>query len=533
MPMMTISNPPVLHPFMGRDAAFLIEARARQRGSHPMLIWSPYAGKGETWSYARFADDVARLAGGLSARGIRPGDRVLVHLENCPETLLARFACWWLGATAVLSNAHWMGPEIAPAVTSLGIRAAITQPKLLPRIAEHCPSLEWIAVTDTDAGETPAAPPAKSESFAALYGQPLPRRTPDPLAPAVILFTTGSTSRPKAVLWTHANLLWGGKVGALQQELRLDDVFLINMPLFHVVGFTWSFMPTVYAGATVVLQPRFSATRYWSAAIEYRATVGSHAATEGFLRDLPVPDHYFRQWQCGRYDAERDTYFRLRGLCGWGMTEMVIPAIASDDSLDQRAHSIGRPYPGYTVRIENEDGDLVGPGETGQLLIGAVRGLSIFQEYVDNPQAMADAFDARGFFRTGDLVTLHEDGWITYRDRVKDMIKVGGESVSASEVEAVLMAVPGVREAAAVSRLDKVYGEVVVAFVVLADDAEGKEATTVAAINAACLASLAKFKRPQTIRVMSELPKIGNNKVHRDALRTLARTEESAAVRAS
>lgn len=527
--MTLVSNPPVVHPFMGRDAAFLLDVRARQRGAHPMLIWAPYAGSGETWSYVKFAHDVARIAGGLHARGIRPGDRVLVHFENCPETMLARFACWWLGATAVLSNAHWMGPEIAPAVSSLGVRAAITQPKFAARIAEHCPSLEWIAVSATDAGETPAAGtiPAKAETFAALYGEPLPRRAPDPLAPAVILFTTGSTSRPKAVLWTHANLLWGGKVGAAQQTLREDDIYQLNMPLFHVVGFTWSFMPAVYAGATIVLQPRFSASRFWPAALEHRATIGSHAATEGFLRELPVPAHHFRQWLFGRYDAERDKYFRLHGVAGWGMTEMVIPAIASDGSLDQRTHSVGRPYPGYNVRIEHENGEQVGPGETGQLMIGAVRGLSIFQEYVDNPKAMAEAFDARGFFRTGDLVTLNEDGWITYRDRVKDMIKVGGESVSASEVEAVVMAVTGVRETAVVSRPDKIFGEVVVAFVVLADEA--RETETVSAIEAHCQKSLAKFKNPRAIKVVPELPKIGNNKVHRPALRDMARMDETMA----
>src|SRR4029079_17184288 len=118
-----------------------IDARARQRGDHPMLIWAPFDAPAETWSYARFADEVALLACGLAARGIRPGDRVLVHLENCPETLLARFACAWLGATAVLSNAHWMGPEIGPVVDMLGVRAAITQPKLYARVAEHCPRL--------------------------------------------------------------------------------------------------------------------------------------------------------------------------------------------------------------------------------------------------------------------------------------------------------------------------------------------------------------------------------------------------------
>ena len=180
------------------------------------------------------------------------------------------------------------------------------------------------------------------------------------------------------------------------------------------------------------------------------------------------------------------------------------------------------------VRIERDNGEHVAAGETGHLLIGAVRGLSMFREYVDNPKAMADAFDERGFFRTGDLVTLDEDGWITYRERIKDMIKVGGESVSASEVEAVMMAVAGVREAAVVSRPDKIFGEAVVAFVVVADDTGDGHADKIAAITAACQTSLAKFKRPHTIRVVPELPKIGNNKVHRQALRDMARNLEPA-----
>ncbi len=135
---------------------------------------------------------------------------------------------------------------------------------------------------------------------------------------------------------------------------------------------------------------------------------------------------------------------------------------------------------------------------------------------------MAEAFDERGFFRTGDLVTLHEEGWIIYRDRMKDMMKVGGESVSASEVEAVVIAVPGVRETAVVSRPDPHYGEAIVAFVVLADDAALRRPEIVTAIRAACQTSLAKFKNPRLIEVVAELPKIGNNKIHRPALRDLA-----------
>jgi carnitine-CoA ligase len=514
-----------VHPFAGWDLAAFIEARGRQRGAYPALIWAPFEGPAQVWSYAGFAEAVARIAGGLAARGIGAGDRVLLHLENCPETVLARFACAWLGATAVLSNAHLAAPELARVIAMLRPRGAITQPDLADRVAQPGTGLEWIAMTETGAAEVSRAAPAPaSDRFGKLYGDPLPRRTPDPTAPAMILFTTGSTAAPKAVLWTHANLLWAGRVGALQQGLRPDDVFQVHLPLFHVVGFTWSLMPALWAGAAALLQPKFSTSRFWQAALAHRATVASHAGTDGFLRRQPVPDHTFRQWLFAWHDPDRNDYFGVSGSTGWGMTEIVIPAIVGDTSMEQRVLSVGRPYPGYSIRIENEDGSTVRRGETGHLLIGAVRGLSIFQEYVDNPQAMAEAFDARGFFRTGDRVTLHEDGWIQFKDRIKDMIKVGGESVSASEVEAAITAAGGVAEVAVVGRPDAAYGEVAIAFVVLeASDPDGESGrATVQRIVQHCGQSLAKFKQPRDVIIAPSLPKIGNNKINRPALRELA-----------
>ena len=516
-----ISDIGSVHPFAGWDIAALIEARARQRGAHPALIWAPFDGPVRAWSYAELADAVARIAGGLAARGIAAGDRVLIHCENCPETVLARLACAWLGATALLSNAHLAAPELARIIAALRPRAAITQPSLAERVAQAGGGLEWIALTETDTAETSTSIAAAAvDRFSRLYGEPQPRRAPDPTAPAMILFTTGSTAAPKAVLWTHANLLWAGKVGALQQGLRPDDIYQVHLPLFHVVGFTWSLVPALWAGATIVLQPKFSASRFWPAALAHRATVASHAGTDVFLRQHPVPEHSFRQWLFGWHDIERNNYFRVNGTTGWGMTEMVIPAIAGDPSMQQRDQSVGRPYPGYTVRIEHEDGSIARPGETGHLLIGAPRGLAIFQEYVDNPQAMAEAFDARGFFRTGDRVTLHDDGWIQFRDRVKDMIKVGGESVSASEVEAAVMAAGGVAEVAVVGRPDPIYGEVAIAFVVLE---AGNASAAAARIAEHCRGALAKFKQPREIIIKDALPKIGNNKVNRPALRELVK----------
>ena len=118
-----------LHPFAGFDITSLIEAHARNRGSHPFLIWAPFDAPAETWSYARFASEVAQVAGGLASRGVATGDRVLVHLENCPEALIARFACARLGAVCVATNAMAAGPELAYFAEATGAVAAITQPK--------------------------------------------------------------------------------------------------------------------------------------------------------------------------------------------------------------------------------------------------------------------------------------------------------------------------------------------------------------------------------------------------------------------
>src|SRR5262249_30564824 len=144
---------PYIHPFAGWDVAALIEARGRQRGAHPALVWAPFEGKAQVWSYAELAEAVSRIAGGLAARGIRPSARVLIHLENCPETVLARFACAWLGATAVLSNVHLAAPELARVTAMLRPRAAVTHPDLADRVAQPGNGIEWIALIGSRAGE--------------------------------------------------------------------------------------------------------------------------------------------------------------------------------------------------------------------------------------------------------------------------------------------------------------------------------------------------------------------------------------------
>lgn len=510
----------MMTPFTGMDLASLLDERARRHGGRPFIVWAPFDAPAETWTYDRFAGTVARLAGGLAARGVGPGDRVMVHLENCPETLIARFACARLGAVCVSTNALAAGPELEYYAGFTNAVGAITQPKLASLVAAHCGQLRWIAVTSTDSGAEPApgTVPAEHDRFSALLGERLPARAPDASQPASIMFTTGTTSRPKGVVWTQANALWGGRLGALQQALRPDDVYQVFLPLFHVVGLSWSFLPALWAGACVVLQPRFSASRYWDAALAHGTTVGSQVIyTTRMLASQPVPpDHRIRQWTDALCVAEYESLFRLRMVGGWGMTEMVAQGIVGDPWSPQRPGSIGRPSAGYAVQIRDDDDRPISPGDTGHLFVKGVPGVSIFAEYFQDPQATKEAFDADGWFRTGDRVTLHEDGWIQFADRAKDVIKVGGEGVSAAEIESAVRAVPGVAEVAVVARPDADYGEVAVAFVVASSDAKPDIGD---AVISHCRTRLAKFKVPREVILIDMLPKVGFGKISKAVLR--------------
>lgn len=520
-----MSDDHLLSPFGRMDVVSLLRERAATIPDHPMLIWVPGEGPELIWTYASFAEETARIAGGLAARGIQKGDRVLVHLENCPEGLLARFACAWLGAICVATNAMAAGPELASLAETTAPRAAITQPKLADLVSTHVPDLDWIAVTQTDAGvpPRPGTNPELAQAFSRLRSTPFPQREPDPRAPALIMFTTGTTARAKAVLWSHENFLWASCVGAQQQGFRPDDVVQLFLPLFHVVGFSWTFLPILWVGGTAVLQPRFSASRFWPVAMKHRSTIAAQVPfTIGALQEQEKPDaHYFRMWIANRQIPEMQRRYGIGQISSaWGMTEMISqPIIGGDPFAPLQPNSIGRPSIAYRIAIVDQDGSAVNPGGEGELLVGGVRGRSLFKEYYGDARATLEAFDDRGMFKTGDKVRLLEDGSLLFVDRLKDVIKVGGEGVSASEVEAVIQKVEGVAEVAVVGRPDPLRSEVPVAFVVL-NPGHGEEIAAV--IVRQCQQSLAKFKVPQEVRFLDEMPKVGFGKISKARLRAFA-----------
>ncbi|AOY97237.1 ATP-dependent acyl-CoA ligase [Cupriavidus sp. USMAA2-4] len=511
-----------VHPFAGCDIRTLIDAQAARRGDHPFLIWEPFEGEGRRWSYAGFATAVRRFAAGLQARGVRPAERVLVHLDNCPESVIAWLGCAYAGAVAVTTNARSSADELAYFASHSGAVGAITQPRFAQLVAAAAPALGWLAVTATDSGAAPPAASAPGEPFAAIDADPdgLAVRAHDPMAPFGIQYTSGTTARPKAVLWTHGNALWGARECALHEDLRAEDVHLVHLPLFHTNAQVYSVAAALWVGATVVLQPRFSASRFWPVSLRHRCTWTSVVPfCVRALLTVPRPEHHhYRFWGSAVCEPPTDAHFGVKTIGWWGMTETITHGTVGSAHLPDAPLSMGRPANGYTIHVLDGDGRPVAPGATGELYVGGVRGLSLFLEYAGDPAATAAAFRADGLFATGDRVRLGEDGFLYFSDRAKDMLKVGGENVAASEIERVIALVPGVAEVAVVARKHPMLEEVPVAFVI---PAAGADAALDERVLAACAGQLADFKRPHEVRLVDSLPRSTLEKVAKAQLRAL------------
>ena len=518
--------PGVVGPFAGMDVPWLLRMRAETRRDHPFLIWAPFEAPARVWNYGEFYHRVGALAAGLAKRGIKPGEYVLIHLDNCIEAMLAWFACVELGAIAVTTNTRSAPAEMEYFACHCGAVAAITQPAFAEMIAAHCRNLRWISVISHDAGAVPAPGNAapRGDSFEALFADSAdrPRRATDPHAACSVQYTSGTTSRPKAVLWTHANALWGAKVNAAHEDLHAGDVHQAYLPLFHTNALAYSMLASLWVGASCVIQPRFSASRFWSVALEHGCTWTSTIpfCMKALLEHEIPKSHKFRLWGTAVNEPPPFAAFGIKIIGWWGMTETITHGIVGEVDQPNTPMSIGRAAAEYLIRITDDDGAPTVVGGTGNLLIKGIPGLSLFAEYLHNEKATRESFDEHGYFITGDRVTLLDHGFIKFGDRAKDMLKVGGENVAASEIEQVIAIVPGVREAAVVAKKHPMLDEVPVVFII---PVEGGRASADLHDNviAACRNALADFKVPREIHFVDELPRSTLEKVAKAELRKL------------
>jgi len=505
----------------GRDVPWLLRQWVERTPEQVYLVWEPFSGEPRSWTFAQLNRDVEAVAGALHRAGIAPGERVLLHLENCPEFVISWFACARLGAVAVSTNTRSVARDMEYFAEHSGVVAAITQPRFARLVADAAPAIRFLAVTDNDAGETPdPVPPPGHTPYADLLAntEPAPARSAQPMADLGIQYTSGTTSRPKAVLWTHANAIWGAQLNALHMALRAEDVAMTTLPLFHTNAQSYSMLGSLWVGAKLVVQPRFSASRFWEVSLRNGCTWFS--AIPFCVRALlthPVPErHDYRFWAVAAALPEADAHFRVTTFGWWGMTETITHGITADPSHPGPFLCIGRASPGYDIAVRRPDGSLIGPGERGALFIRGVRGVSLFKEYFKNPEATARAFDEDGWFDTGDLIRMDEVGNLFFSDRDKDMLKVGGENVAASEVELVLMESGLVAECAVVGQKHAMLDEVPVAFVV---PAGAPSPDLVERLLAECRARLADFKVPRDVHVVEDFPRSTLEKIAKNVLR--------------
>ena len=505
---------------MGMDLPWLVDQWVQRTPDKPFMIWEPFVGHSATWTYAELQSEAREVAAGLSDRGVDSGDFVLLHLDNSPEFIISWFACAELGAVAVSTNTRSVGRDMSYFAEHTRAVCAITQPAFATMIRDSCPGLSFMAVTDNNVGEPAELPPGVAAvEFAQLHASAdnwMPR-PPSPSANLSVQFTSGTTSRPKAVLWTHANGVWAGMVSAAHMRLRRDDVCLVFLPMFHTNAQGYSMLATLWSGGTFVMQPKFSASRFWDISMKHHTTwLSTIPFSFKALLGLPVPEHHYRFWGTAVHLRAVTDHFGVESLGWWGMTETLTQGIHSDYDHPGPDLSIGRAASEYEIQVRTADGVLAGPGERGRLFIRGVRGVSLFKEYYDNPEANESAFDSHGWFDTGDIIRVGDDGYLFFSDRDKDMLKTGGENVAASEVESVIMLTGLVEECAVVGQKHYMLDEVPVAFVIAK---EGAPDSLEDRIIAYCEENLADFKVVKAVHVVESLPRSTLDKVAKNELR--------------
>ena len=505
----------------GRDVPWLLKQWVSRTPEKPFLIWAPHEGDHITWTYQEFNEDVLAISTAMQQHGIKRGDRILIHLENSPEFLIAYFACAYLGAVAVLTSPRATVREIQYFCEHTEVTVAVTQTRFISLVEESTDNLKCIFLVD-DGEITPKPinnhPSRRVRWQEALFTPPYVHlRSPDPMLDLRVKFTSGTTSLPKAVLSTHANSIFAAQQTAQQYALKHDDVCQVLSPLFHNNGLAVQVMSTLWVGGTLLLQPKFSASNFWEPALKYKATWTSLPGSF-FIQALlpyPVPKHHFRFWYLAVL-PDVEAHFKVKTRGHWGMTEMIALPIVGDPHHNGPTMNIGRPAPGTQIAIRNEDGSPTQPGETGELFVKGVRGITIFKEYLNNPEANRDSFDEHGWFKTGDRIRMDTNGNLYFADRKKDMLRVGGENVAASELESVIYQTGWIKECAVVGQKHHMLEEVPVTFVIPNEHAPQnlKEA-----LIDHCCKQLASHKVIRDVHILDDFPRATLGKIAKHKLR--------------
>ncbi len=492
-----------------------LEDKARRFADRPFLITEDEAGRTGRFTWGEFDRRVNQTANALLARGLRPGDRLNVHLGNCAEFLLAWLAAAKIGAIMVPTNPASTAEEMAYILTHSEARLAVTEPQYeaaIRAVQRRCPDLLDVLVWRPIAPHLEGVREAPPEVRVAAGDE------------VAMLYTSGTTSKPKGVRLTHTNYLYGGEAMAKAMRASPEDRHLIVLPLFHAGAQLHAFVPMLIVGGSVALMERFHASRFFDQAIRYEATLAAlFAAPIRMLLAQPRNDAYRRtrlravSYAQNITEAQWDEWherFGARLMQIWGMTETMSLPLVHPLDLPPKPLSMGMPVLGYEVKVVDEAGRDVPPGTVGELIVRGEPGVSLMKGYFKNPEATAETL-RDGWLFSGDNARMDEEGWFYFVDRKKDMIKRSGENIAASEVEEVLRQHPAVFDAAVVGVPDPVRDERVKAFVILREGCAASEEELIEW----CAARLARFKVPEIVEFRESFPRTSVGKIQKHLLR--------------
>ena len=495
----------------------VLEHHARRTPERAITIF-----EGETTTYGHMAESAAALAGGLHARGIGAGDVVGLLSYNCPEFLQAMFAANYLGAVVMPINWRLAAPEVRYILEHSEARALVCDEAL-------------VALADDatkDMGGRPlmaSVSPGAGDEWTTLAelrsGAPVPARAPtDSDEVHRLMYTSGTTGRPKGVMITHANLAWKNLAHLVEFGFTADDLGLACGPLYHVGALDLTTTSLIAAGATTIIHRAFNAaavvdelessrvTTVWLAPAMVNAIMALPDVEQRDLASVRVIINGGEKMPIPLIERIQRTFPSAWFADAYGLTETVSGDTFLDrESMVAKLGSVGRTCLHLELEVWDQEGRPVPAGERGEIVL---RGPKVFKGYWRDPDATAQAF-AGGWFHTGDIGVRDDDGYLFIVDRLKDMIVSGGENIAGSEIERVLYEHDAVLEAAVVGRPDERWGEVPVAFVVLRP---GGTATAEELVGH-CRRELARFKVPKGVTFLDALPRNPSGKVLKRELR--------------
>ena len=504
----------------------LFRSYAELQPDHPWLTYESATEQVTEWTYSNFLDEIHQAANLLREFGVGNGDVINLHLSNHPAYPLLILAASCLGSIVLPTSPSCTAEELHYFIEHSEAKLVITHESHLPIVTTANQKRSRAVVLVRDGFSSREYPCLETEIDRQTTTVPCGDGSSGKVVQ--LLYTSGTTSRPKGVMLTNANFIYSAEVFRAATGLRTDDRHLIALPLYHSAAQCHALWPSLIAGASVAIMFRFSASRFFEQAVKYRGTMAAlFGAPLRMLLNQPtrLTDRahslrnvtFAQNLTCIQYEEwHRRFGAPLQQL--WGMTEMAALPIMSPLTGERRLHAIGRPVLGYESKVVDESGKEVPPHVPGELITRGVPGRSLMQGYLKDDEATDRAIrylDGSTWLFSGDTATYDEDGFFYFVDRSRDMIKRSGLNISTSEVESVIATLEGVADVCVCGLPDATKDESVAAVIVKKPESD----VTIDHIRSHCESNLAPYKIPERIEFCESLPRTSVGKIRKNLVR--------------